>query len=117
MRRWFWSSLERPLPVRWGSGRCRSAAGIVEERSVLTLRRVGKRGRGAACLMFARWLTEQGLEQYAPVFAENAIDDEILRTLSGDDLKELGVEALGHRKKLLAAIALAQRGPGNCASS
>ena len=54
----------------------------------------------------ARWLAEQGLEQYAEAFAENAIDGEVLRTLSEDDLKVLGVKALGHRKKLLAAIAL-----------
>jgi hypothetical protein len=40
----------------------------------------------------ARWLAEQGLEQYAEAFAENAIDGEVLRTLSGDDLKELGVK-------------------------
>jgi len=57
-------------------------------------------------LNVARWLAKQGLEQYAEAFAENAIDDEVLRTLSGDDLKEIGVKALGHRKKLLAAIAL-----------
>jgi class 3 adenylate cyclase/predicted ATPase len=60
----------------------------------------------------ASWLAEQGLEQYAEAFAENAIDDEILRTLSGDDLKELGITALGHRKKLLAAIALLSEEPG-----
>jgi len=53
----------------------------------------------------ARWLAEQGLEQYAEAFAENAIDGEVLRTLSEDDLKELGVKALGHRKRLLQAIA------------
>ena len=59
----------------------------------------------------ARWLAEQGLEQYAEAFAENAIDGEVLRTLSEDDLKELGVKALGHRKKLLAAIALLSEQP------
>ena len=53
----------------------------------------------------ARWLAEQGLEQYAEAFAENAIDGEVLRTLTGEDLKELGVSALGHRKRLLEAIA------------
>ena len=52
------------------------------------------------------WLAEQGLEQYAKTFAENAIDGEILRSLNEDDLKEVGVKALGHRKKILAAIAL-----------
>ena len=59
----------------------------------------------------ARWLAEQGLEQYAEAFAENAIDGEVLRTLSEDDLKVLGVKALGHRKKLLAAIALLSEQP------
>ena len=59
----------------------------------------------------ASWLAEQGLEQYAEAFAENAIDGEVLRTLSEDDLKVLGVKALGHRKKLLAAIALLSEQP------
>ena len=62
-------------------------------------------------LNVARWLAEQGLEQYAEAFAENAIDGEVLRTLSEDDLKVLGVKALGHRKKLLAAIALLREQP------
>lgn len=51
------------------------------------------------------WLAAQGLEQHAAAFAENAIDGDTLATLTADDLKELGVSALGHRKKLLAAIA------------
>jgi class 3 adenylate cyclase len=54
----------------------------------------------------ARWLAEQGLGQYAEAFVENAIDGDVLQTLSEDDLKELGVKALGHRRKLLAAISL-----------
>jgi class 3 adenylate cyclase/tetratricopeptide (TPR) repeat protein len=52
-----------------------------------------------------RWLAEQGLEQYAEAFVANAIDGDVLRTLTEDDLKELGVWALGHRKRLLQAIA------------
>ena len=51
------------------------------------------------------WLEDHGLGQYAEVFASNDIDAEVLRTLTADDLKELGVASLGHRKKLLAAIA------------
>ena len=51
------------------------------------------------------WLEGHDLGQYAEVFASNDIDAEILCTLTGDDLKELGVASLGHRKKLLAAIA------------
>jgi class 3 adenylate cyclase len=49
------------------------------------------------------WLQGIGLARYAGLFRDNDIDGEILRRLSGDDLKDLGV-SLGHRKKLLEAI-------------
>jgi class 3 adenylate cyclase len=51
------------------------------------------------------WLEGHNLGQYAEVFASNDIDAEVLRTLTADDLKEIGVASLGHRKRLLAAIA------------
>ena len=51
------------------------------------------------------WLEDHGLGQYAEAFASNDVDAEVLRTLTADDLKELGVASLGHRKKLLAALA------------
>ena len=50
-------------------------------------------------------LRRLGLEQYASVFRDNAIDAEILRELTADDLKDLGVNLVGHRRRLLAAIA------------
>ncbi|HTS52082.1 MAG TPA: AAA family ATPase [Burkholderiales bacterium] len=50
------------------------------------------------------WLTSLELGQYAPVFVRSAIDFEVLRELSDGDLKDLGIP-LGHRKKLLKAIA------------
>ena len=50
------------------------------------------------------WLRALGLSQYARAFAEHDIDSEALGELTADDLKELGVASLGHRKKLLAAI-------------
>jgi class 3 adenylate cyclase len=53
----------------------------------------------------AAWLSELGLERYAEAFRDNDIDARILQTLSADDLRELGVASLGHRKKLLDAIA------------
>ncbi|MBV8850850.1 MAG: AAA family ATPase, partial [Methylobacteriaceae bacterium] len=52
----------------------------------------------------AEWLARLGLPQYADAFAENAIDASILEQLTGEDLKELGVSLLGHRRKLLTAI-------------
>ncbi len=50
------------------------------------------------------WLDELGLGQYAAVFAENDIDREVLPDLTEPDLEKLGI-SLGHRKKLLRAIA------------
>jgi len=50
------------------------------------------------------WLNDLGLGQYGEAFGANDIDGETLPSLDGDDLKELGVASLGHRKKLLAAI-------------
>jgi class 3 adenylate cyclase/predicted ATPase len=55
------------------------------------------------------WLAGLGLAQYARAFADNAVDGEVLRTLTDDDLRELGVGPLGHRKRLLAAIAALDR--------
>jgi class 3 adenylate cyclase/tetratricopeptide (TPR) repeat protein len=51
------------------------------------------------------WLQSLGLEQYAQAFADNDIDQELIPDLSDQDLKEIGVSSLGHRKKLLKAIA------------
>jgi class 3 adenylate cyclase/predicted ATPase len=52
----------------------------------------------------AAWLSRLGLEQYAELFRDNDIDGEILRGMTVDDLKELGISSFGHRRRLLAAI-------------
>src|SRR5215472_14856603 len=51
------------------------------------------------------WLRGLGLEQYAPAFRANDVDGEVLPDLTADDLIGLGVTSIGHRRKLLAAIA------------
>ena len=51
------------------------------------------------------WLRSLGLERYEAAFRENEIDETVLPNLTAEDLKELGVAALGHRRKLLDAIA------------
>ncbi|MFO1069356.1 MAG: AAA family ATPase [Geminicoccaceae bacterium] len=53
----------------------------------------------------ASWLAGLGLGRYAPAFRGNDVDAEVLRRLTGDDLRELGVASVGHRRKLLQAIA------------
>src|ERR1700751_349390 len=50
------------------------------------------------------WLRSLGLGKYEAVFRENEIDETVLPNLTAEDLKELGVTALGHRRKLLDAI-------------
>ena len=52
----------------------------------------------------AEWLASLGLGEYAQRFAENAIDLSVIRDLTEQDLKDLGV-LLGHRRKMLRAIA------------
>jgi class 3 adenylate cyclase/predicted ATPase len=56
-------------------------------------------------LDIAAWLRGLGLAQYAPAFRENAIDSTVLRNLTAEDLKDLGVVLVGHRRRLLDAIA------------
>jgi hypothetical protein len=53
----------------------------------------------------ADWLEKLGMPEYAERFAENDIDFAILRDLTDQDFEKIGVASLGHRRKLLRAIA------------
>ena len=59
----------------------------------------------------AAWLRDLGLERYEEAFRANDIDADVLPELSEADLEKLGL-SLGHRKKLLKAIAELQAGDG-----
>ena len=64
------------------------------------------------------WLRGLGLERYEQAFRENEIDEEVLPGLTADDLKDLGVALVGHRRRLLDAIAaLAAAPPAAVASA
>jgi class 3 adenylate cyclase/DNA-binding SARP family transcriptional activator/predicted ATPase len=52
----------------------------------------------------ADWLKTLGMSEYAERFAENGIDLSVLRHLTDQDLKDIGI-LLGHRRKMLTAIA------------
>jgi class 3 adenylate cyclase/predicted ATPase len=54
----------------------------------------------------AGWLRSLGLGKYEAAFRENEIDETVLPSLTHETLKELGVTAVGHRLKLLDAIAV-----------
>jgi class 3 adenylate cyclase len=51
------------------------------------------------------WLRSLGLPQYEAAFRENEIDGKLLPNLTSEDLKDLGVTIIGHRRKMLLAIA------------
>ena len=64
----------------------------------------------------ADWLEKLGMSEYAQRFAENDIDVSVLRHLTDQDLKDIGV-LLGHRRKMLAAIGELARLPRQHARS
>src|SRR5262245_52987841 len=73
---------------------------LVQER-----RQAAVHPRGAVAMQqIADWLEKLGLSEYAQRFADNAIDLSVIRDVTEQDLKDLGV-LLGHRRKLLRAIA------------
>jgi class 3 adenylate cyclase len=53
----------------------------------------------------ASWLQQLGLAQYEPAFRDNEVDGDVLPDLTAEDLIGLGVTLIGHRRKLLSAIA------------
>ena len=58
----------------------------------------------------AAWLEGLGMSEYAARFRDNRIDGSVLRDLTDEDLKELGI-VLGDRRRLLRAIAALERLP------
>ena len=59
------------------------------------------------------WLKSLGLEQYAQPFREHDVDARVLPDLTADDLRDIGVTSVGHRRLILAAITrLAPEGGG-----
>jgi hypothetical protein len=58
------------------------------------------------------WLEKLGLERYEQAFRDNEIDADILSTLTSEDLDDLGIKLVGHRRKLLNAIESLSTGAG-----
>jgi class 3 adenylate cyclase/tetratricopeptide (TPR) repeat protein len=52
----------------------------------------------------AAWLREVGLERYEQAFRDNDVDAKVLPHLTAEDLKDIGITSVGHRRSLLAAI-------------
>ena len=66
---------------------------------------IGAREVLGASMDIGDWLRSLGLERYEAAFCDNEIDETVLPSLTHETLKELGVTAVGHRLKLLNAIA------------
>ena len=73
--------------------------------SVVAVEAIGERDHGGGKLA-----AEPRSSEYEPAFRDNQIDAEVLPNLTGEDLKELGVASVGHRRKLLLAIAQLSKG-------
>ena len=58
------------------------------------------------------WLRELGLGRYEQAFRDNDIDARVLPGLTADDLKNIGITSVGHRRLLLQAIAALPAGAG-----
>src|SRR5262249_47590208 len=67
---------------------------------------------GGAPMDVGEWLRGLGLTQYERAFRDNNIDGEVVRRLTADDLRDLGVASVGHRRRLLDALgALGEKKP------
>jgi len=69
----------------------------------------------SAAVEVVAWLRNLGLERYEQAFRDNAIDADVLPELTDEHLKELGLP-LGHRLKLLKAVAVLRQEPAQPAA-
>jgi class 3 adenylate cyclase len=63
------------------------------------------------------WLRSLGLEEYEAAFRDNKINERVFPNLTQEDLKEIGVGPVGHRRMLLEAIAALRADAGGKATS
>ena len=82
----------------------------------MAVRKLEREVRGGSPMQIADWLEKLGMFEYAQLFAENRIDFSVLRDLTEQDLKDLGV-ILGDRRKILRAIAALEGTPATPVSA
>ena len=91
-------------PSRAGGGKPAKARSRRSPRLKRNIQSKATTPRSAATQQLGEWLGILGMSEYVECFAENDIDLSVIPHLTDHDLKELGV-SLGHRRKMLAAIA------------
>ncbi|KAF8388618.1 hypothetical protein HHK36_027295 [Tetracentron sinense] len=73
----------------------------------------GKMGIGGSAVnSVRRWLDELGFSKYAGIFEMHEVDEEVLSLLTFEDFKEMGINAIGPRRKMYAAIKHLREGEG-----
>jgi SAM domain (Sterile alpha motif) len=97
----------RSFPDGVASGSNRPKATIQRQRSrhPVPVAPLSRQADADATMDIGGWLRGLGLEQYEAAFRDNEIDGEVLPKLTADDLKDIGVAIVGHRRKMLSAIA------------
>ena len=60
--------------------------------------------QGALAVVIREWLSQLGLGQYESAFVAHGVDLDVLRHLTIQDLDEIGIKAVGHRRKIATAI-------------
>src|SRR6202042_1892495 len=93
----------QPHPVGNGPGRWSFLDRSGPPRRYLPSRASPEAGETAVDV--ASWLRNLGLERYQAAFHENDVDAEVLPTLTAEELKDIGVSSIRHRRRLLEAIA------------
>jgi SAM domain (Sterile alpha motif) len=89
---------------------CRGLSGAANRSGIIVVALHGgcvmlwRNREGKQVATITEWLASLGLAEYAQRFAENGIDVSVLRYFADQDLEKIGV-LLGHRRKMLAAIA------------
>ena len=91
------------MPDSQGCRRKRSRWQVVGQSAILEVKLASPPEQGIGSMDVEAWL--QGLERYIAAFRNNEIDWEVLPRLTSEDLREIGVAAIRHRRKLLDAIA------------
>ncbi len=66
---------------------------------------LSERWSSGAVMDVGDFLRKLGLQQYAAAFRDNGIDGDVLPKLTADDVRDLGFTMIGHRRRLLEAIA------------
>lgn len=86
---------------------CRDDRVRVSEEGVESESREWRRN---GCEGVRSWLFELGLSRYAPMFEIHEVDDELLPMLTLEDLKDMGINAVGSRRKMYTAIQKLKKG-------